>query len=126
VYFVGIHGRILQWQEGSRRDLLPGSEGRERVVGEAGFPGVPGGRIKKLKADLPTFAEWLGQGGWGEGDIRGEKVTWVSVAVVEEKARALAGLAKGAEVYVDGRLSLNAWTGKEPATRGFVGRGVGG
>ncbi len=37
--------------------------------------------------------------GVGEGDA-----VWVSVAVVEEKARALAGLAKGVEVYVEGRL----------------------
>jgi hypothetical protein len=39
--------------------------------------------------------------GVGEAD----EVTWVSVAVFE-KARALAGLAKGAEV---GRLFLNTW-----------------
>jgi single-strand DNA-binding protein len=51
--------------------------------------------------------------GVGEGD----EVTWVSVAVFEEKARALAGLAKGAEVYVEGRLSLNAWTGRDGAER---------
>ena len=49
----------------------------------------------------------------GEGDA----VTWVSVAVFEEKARALAGLAKGIEVYVEGRLSLNAWTGRDGAER---------
>jgi single-stranded DNA-binding protein len=36
--------------------------------------------------------------GVGEGG----EVTWVSVAVFEEKARALAGLAKGVEVYVEG------------------------
>ena len=47
--------------------------------------------------------------GVGEGDA----VTWVSVAVFEEKARALAGIAKGVEVYVEGRLSLNTWTGKD-------------
>ena len=41
----------------------------------------------------------------------------MSVAVFEEKARALAGLAKGAEVYVEGRLSLNAWTGKDGQQR---------
>ena len=33
------------------------------------------------------------------------------------KARALAGLAKGAQVYVEGRLSLNAWTGKDGQQR---------
>ncbi|MGH8572596.1 MAG: single-stranded DNA-binding protein, partial [Gammaproteobacteria bacterium] len=47
--------------------------------------------------------------GVGEGD----EVTWVSVSVFEEKARALVGLAKGAGVYVEGRLSLNTWTGKD-------------
>jgi single-stranded DNA-binding protein len=47
--------------------------------------------------------------GVGEGD----EVTWVSIAVFEEKARALAGLAKGVEVYVEGRLSVNVWTGKD-------------
>jgi len=30
---------------------------------------------------------------------------------------ALAGLAKGAELYVEGRLSLNTWTGKDGAQR---------
>ena len=37
--------------------------------------------------------------------------------VFEEKARALAALAKGAEVYVEGRLSLTAWTGKDGQQR---------
>jgi single-stranded DNA-binding protein len=49
----------------------------------------------------------------GEGD----EVTWVSVSVFEEKARTLAGLAKGVEVYVEGRLSLNTWTGRDGAER---------
>jgi single-stranded DNA-binding protein len=51
--------------------------------------------------------------GVGEGD----EVTWVWVAVFEEKARALAGIAKGVEVYGEGRLSLNAWTGRDGAER---------
>ena len=38
-------------------------------------------------------------------------------SVFEEKARALAGLAKGVEVYVEGRLSLNTWTGRDGAER---------
>jgi single-stranded DNA-binding protein len=38
-------------------------------------------------------------------------------AVFEEKARALAGLAKGVEVYLEGRLSMNAWTGRDGAER---------
>jgi single-stranded DNA-binding protein len=51
--------------------------------------------------------------GVGEGD----EVTWVSVSVFQERTRELAGLAKGAEVYVEGRLSLNAWTGKDGQQR---------
>ncbi|MGI8425195.1 MAG: single-stranded DNA-binding protein [Actinomycetota bacterium] len=51
--------------------------------------------------------------GVGEGD----HVTWVSVSVFEEKARALEGLVKGTEVYAEGRLSLNAWTGRDGAER---------
>jgi single-stranded DNA-binding protein len=41
----------------------------------------------------------------------------VSVSVFEEKARALAGLAKGVEVYVEGRLTMTAWTGKDGQPR---------
>jgi single-stranded DNA-binding protein len=44
-------------------------------------------------------------------------MTWVSVAVFEEKPLALAGLMKGAEVYVEGRLSLTTWTGKDATQR---------
>ena len=51
--------------------------------------------------------------GVGEGD----DLTWVSVAVFEEKARALAGLKKGSEVYIEGRLSLDTWTGKDGQQR---------
>lgn len=51
--------------------------------------------------------------GVGEGDA----VTWVPVSVFEEKARALVGLAKGVEVYVEGRLSLNVWNGKDGIQR---------
>ena len=44
-------------------------------------------------------------------------MTWVSVTVFEEKARALAGLTKGAEVYVEGRLTMNTWEGKDGQPR---------
>ena len=47
----------------------------------------------------------------------GDQVTWVSVSVFEEKARALVGLEKGVEIYCEGRLSLNAWTGRDGAER---------
>jgi single-stranded DNA-binding protein len=46
----------------------------------------------------------------------------VSVAAFEEKARALAGLTKGAEVYVEGRLTMNTWEGKDAQQR--TGRSV--
>jgi hypothetical protein len=51
--------------------------------------------------------------GVGEGD----EVTWVTVAVFEEKARALAGLEKGVEVYCEGSLHLNVWTGRDGVER---------
>ena len=44
----------------------------------------------------------------------GDQVTWVSVSVFEEKARALVGLEKGVEIYCEGRLS---WTGRDGAER---------
>jgi hypothetical protein len=50
----------------------------------------------------------------------------VSVAVFEEKARALTGLAKGAEVYMKGRLTMNAGRARiannEPSYRSRRGR----
>ena len=51
------------------------------------------------------------------GIDEGDAVTWVSVSAFEEKALALAGMPKGVEVYVEGRLSLNAWTGKDGQPR---------
>jgi single-stranded DNA-binding protein len=51
--------------------------------------------------------------GVGEGD----EVTWVSVSVFEEKARALEGVTKGVELYLEGRLTLNTWTGKDGQQR---------
>jgi single-stranded DNA-binding protein len=45
--------------------------------------------------------------------VEGDEVTWVSVAVFEDKARALEGLAKGTELYVEGRLTMNTWEGKD-------------
>jgi len=62
----------------------------------------------------PSGKDWARLSvGVGEGD----HVTWVSISVFEEKARALEGLAKGTEVYVEGRLSLNAWTSRDGAER---------
>ena len=51
--------------------------------------------------------------GVGEGNA----VTWVSASVFQEKTRALAGLVKGAEVYVEGRFALNRWTRKDGQQR---------
>jgi single-stranded DNA-binding protein len=56
----------------------------------------------------------------GEGD----ELTWVSVAVFEEKAPNARGARQGGEVYVEGRLSLNAWTGHDGEKR--TGLSVGG
>jgi hypothetical protein len=62
----------------------------------------------------PSGKDWARLSvGVGEGD----EVTRVSVSVFEEKAVALAGLTKGAEVYVEGRLPLNTWTGGGWASR---------
>jgi hypothetical protein len=36
-----------------------------------------------------------------------------------EASGALAGLVKGAELYIEGRLSLNVWTGKNETQRGL-------
>ena len=47
--------------------------------------------------------------GVGEGD----KVQWVRVSVFCSTAEAVASLAKGASVYVEGRLKLDTWTGKD-------------
>jgi single-stranded DNA-binding protein len=41
----------------------------------------------------------------------------VSASVFEEKAHALVGLTKGSEVYIEGRLFLNAWTGRDGVER---------
>ncbi len=41
----------------------------------------------------------------------------MSVAVFEEKARALAGLTKGSEVYIEGRLTMSTWEGKDGQQR---------
>jgi single-strand DNA-binding protein len=47
-------------------------------------------------------------------DGEAERSTWVRVAIFGDKAESLASrLTKGTEVYAEGRLSLNAWTGKE-------------
>lgn len=51
--------------------------------------------------------------GVGEGD----DLIWASVSVFEERAAAAAGLLKGAEVYIEGRLSLNSWTGRDGEKR---------
>jgi single-stranded DNA-binding protein len=38
-----------------------------------------------------------------------EAATWLSVAVVGDRAEAAAAIEKGARVYVEGRLTLNTW-----------------
>jgi hypothetical protein len=79
----------------------------DSLVGEGSGRGRRPSLIGKREGLVPAVC------GVGEG---GEP-TWVSVAVSEEKARVLTGLAKGVEVYVEGRLSLNTWTGRDGAER---------
>ena len=73
----------------------------------------------RLGADVelrrsPSGKDWARLSvGVGEGD----HVTWVSVTVFEEKARALVGIEKGAEVYAEGRLCLNVWTSRDGTER---------
>jgi single-strand DNA-binding protein len=63
--------------------------------------------LKESKAGKPwlSFSVAVGED---------ENVQWVSVAAFGEKAKELAGcLKKSDRVYVEGRLKLNTWTGKD-------------
>ena len=54
----------------------------------------------------------------GEGD----DVQWVQVAAVGTKAEELAGAVKKSDrVYVEGRLKLNTWTGKDGTAQAGLG-----
>ena len=46
-----------------------------------------------------------------------DAVTWVKALVFEDQAEAAAKLTKGAEVYVEGRLKAEAWSGREREPR---------
>jgi single-strand DNA-binding protein len=51
-----------------------------------------------------------------DGD--GEKVTWINVTIFGDLVRELAGkVVKGSRVYVEGRLSLDEWTGQDGVKR---------
>lgn len=48
----------------------------------------------------------------------GDDVQWVSVMAFDEKAIAVADkMLKGARVYVEGRISIDEWTGQDGAKR---------
>ena len=48
----------------------------------------------------------------------GESVTWISAMVFDERAIAVADkLVKGAQVYLEGKLSLSEWVGQDGEKR---------
>lgn len=51
----------------------------------------------------------------------GDEVTWVRVAVFGEAADLIGGLAKGTQVYVEGRIKLESWTDKDGELRSGLG-----
>lgn len=71
--------------------------------------------IRTSKAGKP----WLSVNVAVDGaDADGEATVWVRVAVFGDKATDLAPrLAKGTEVYVEGRLTHDLWTSKEGEAR---------
>ena len=66
--------------------------------------------IKTSKAGTPWASLSVGV---GESDA----LQWVRVAVFGEMAEAIRALPKGAKVYVEGRLKLEEWTGKDGVAR---------
>jgi single-stranded DNA-binding protein len=87
----------------------------------AEFAGIECAFIGRLPADaeLKTY----GQDNRPMGALRvgvgeGENVQWVGVATFGANAHALVtGLTKGNRVYVEGRIKLEAWTGKDGVQR---------
>ena len=66
--------------------------------------------IKTSKAGTPWASLSVGVG-------ESEALQWVRVAVFGEMAEAIRALPKGAKVYVEGRLKLEEWTGKDGVAR---------
>ena len=66
--------------------------------------------IKTSKAGKPWASLSVGVG-------ESEALQWVRVAVFGEMAEAIRALPKGAKVYVEGRLKLEEWTGKDGVAR---------
>lgn len=66
--------------------------------------------IKTSKAGTPWASLSVGV---GESDA----LQWVRVAVFGEMAEAIRALPKGAKIYVEGRLKLEEWTGKDGVAR---------
>lgn len=66
--------------------------------------------IKTSKAGKPWASLSVGVG-------ESEALQWVRVAVFGEMAEAIRALPKGAKIYVEGRLKLEEWTGKDGVAR---------
>jgi hypothetical protein len=63
---------------------------------------VPAGLSKRCDDPCPVRAK--GRCRLSVGVVECDDLTWVSVSVFEEKPAAVAGLLKGVEVYVEGRI----------------------
>jgi single-strand DNA-binding protein len=82
---------------------------------QAAFTGKLGqdAELKTSKAGKPWLSLHVAVDGASE-----EATTWVRVAVFGERATELhPELKKGTEVYCEGRLRLDAWTGKDGRER---------
>src|SRR5215469_9638064 len=72
------------------------------------------GRDGELKTSKNGRAYWRLNVAVSEGDT----TQWVNAMVFDERAIAVADkLVKGARVYLEGKLSLNEWTGQDGTTR---------
>jgi single-strand DNA-binding protein len=82
---------------------------------EAAFEGRIGQapELRTTKGGKPWCSLSVGVSGEGDGDA----VTWIGVAVFGSAAETVAKLDKGARVYVEGRLRLDAWTDREGRER---------
>ena len=81
---------------------------------ETAFVGFLPSALDELRTSA-AGKHWVSfNAGVGEGD----DVQWLRVACFGERAVELSGiLVKGSKVYVEGRLTLQHWTGKDGAER---------
>jgi hypothetical protein len=107
------------WKKNRMNGWPPERRARQSTAVQPRMKGIHCALQGRLGADVELRRSQSGKDwarlsvGVGEGD----EVAWVSVAVFEEKARALVGFTKGVGMYIEGRLSLNTWTGKDGAQR---------